>query len=244
MKHRIRRTDHFKLTRRKYYFNMKLYALIVAGGSGKRMGSELPKQYLELAGKPVLMRTLERFKAFDESIELITVLPENQLLFWAELQKKYSFDIPHTIVKGGKARFYSVRNGLNFVDVPGLVAIHDGVRPFVSIDTIKRCFQMAEKLGNAIPVIPPTDSMRMVTETGTVPVNRLKVKIVQTPQVFNAEIIKKAYRQDYLPEFTDDATVLEKTGVKINLIEGNRENIKITTPEDLVISSALLPGIL
>jgi 2-C-methyl-D-erythritol 4-phosphate cytidylyltransferase len=223
---------------------MKLYALIVAGGSGKRMGSELPKQYLELAGKPVLMRTLERFKAFDESIELITVLPENQLLFWAELQKKYSFDIPHTIVKGGKARFYSVRNGLNFVDVPGLVAIHDGVRPFVSIDTIKRCFQMAEKLGNAIPVIPPTDSMRMVTETGTVPVNRLKVKIVQTPQVFNAEIIKKAYRQDYLPEFTDDATVLEKTGVKINLIEGNRENIKITTPEDLVISSALLPGIL
>jgi 2-C-methyl-D-erythritol 4-phosphate cytidylyltransferase len=223
---------------------MKLYVVIVAGGSGKRMGSELPKQYLELAGKPVLMRTLERFKAFDESIELITVLPENQLRFWAELQKKYSFDIPHTIVKGGKARFYSVRNGLTFVDVPGLVAIHDGVRPFVSIDTIKRCFQMAEKLGNAIPVISPNESMRLVTETGSMPVNRFKVKIVQTPQVFNAEIIKKAYRQDYLPEFTDDATVLEKTGVKINLIEGNRENIKITTPEDLVISSALLPGIL
>ena len=223
---------------------MKLYAVIVAGGSGKRMGSELPKQYLELAGKPVLMRTLERFKAFDESIELITVLPENQLLFWAELQKKYSFDIPHTIVKGGKARFYSVRNGLNFVDVPGLVAIHDGVRPFVSIDTIKRCFQMAEKLGNAVPVISPTESMRLLTETGSRPVNRLNLKIVQTPQVFNAEIIKKAYRQDYLPEFTDDASVLEKTGVKINLIEGNRENIKITTPEDLVISSALLPGIL
>jgi 2-C-methyl-D-erythritol 4-phosphate cytidylyltransferase len=223
---------------------MKLYAVIVAGGHGKRMGSELPKQYLELAGKPVLMRTLERFKAFDESIELITVLPENQLRFWAELQKKYSFDIPHTIVKGGKARFYSVRNGLNFVVVPGLVAIHDGVRPFVSIDTIKRCFQMAEKLGNAVPVISPTESMRVLTETGSKPVNRMNVKIVQTPQVFNAEIIKKAYRQDYLPEFTDDASVLEKTGVKINLIEGNRENIKITTPEDLVISSALLPGIL
>jgi 2-C-methyl-D-erythritol 4-phosphate cytidylyltransferase len=223
---------------------MKLYAVIVAGGHGKRMGSELPKQYLELAGKPVLMRTLERFKAFDESIELITVLPENQLRFWAELQKKYSFNIPHTIVKGGKARFYSVRNGLNFVDVPGLVAIHDGVRPFVSIDTIKRCFQMAEKLGNAVPVISPNESMRVLTETGSKPVNRLNVKIVQTPQVFNAGIIKKAYRQDYLPEFTDDASVLEKTGVKINLIEGNRENIKITTPEDLVISSALLPGIL
>ncbi len=223
---------------------MKLYAVIVAGGHGKRMGSELPKQYLELAGKPVLMRTLERFKAFDESIELITVLPENQLRFWAELQKKYSFDIPHTIVKGGKVRFYSVRNGLKFVDTPGLVAIHDGVRPFVSIDTIQRCFQMAEKLGNAVPVISPTESMRIVSETGSAPINRMNIKIVQTPQVFNAEIIKKAYRQDYLPEFTDDASVLEKTGIKINLIEGNRENIKITTPEDLVISSALLPGIL
>jgi 2-C-methyl-D-erythritol 4-phosphate cytidylyltransferase len=223
---------------------MKLYAVIVAGGHGKRMGSELPKQYLELAGKPVLMRTLERFKAFDESIELITVLPENQLRFWAELQKKYSFNIPHTIVKGGKARFYSVRNGLNFVDVPGLVAIHDGVRPFVSIDTIKRCFQVAEKFGNAVPVISPIDSMRIITETGSTPVNRMNVKIIQTPQVFNAEIIKKAYRQDYLPEFTDDATVLERTGARINLIDGNRENIKITTPEDLVISSALLPGIL
>jgi 2-C-methyl-D-erythritol 4-phosphate cytidylyltransferase len=223
---------------------MKLYAVIVAGGHGKRMGSEIEKQYLELAGKPVLMRTLERFKAFDESIELITVLPENQLRFWAELQKKYSFEIPHTIVKGGKTRFYSVRNGLNFVDTPGLVAIHDGVRPFVSIDTIKRCFQMAEKLGNAIPVISPTESMRMVTGTGSEPINRLNIKIVQTPQVFNAEIIKKAYLQDYLPGFTDDATVLEKTGVRINLIEGNRENIKITTPEDLVISTALLPGIL
>jgi 2-C-methyl-D-erythritol 4-phosphate cytidylyltransferase len=223
---------------------MKLYAVIVAGGSGKRMGSEIPKQYLELAGKPVLMYTIERFKAYDESIEIITVLPENQLRFWADLQKKYSFDIPHTIVKGGRARFFSVRNGLKFVDVPGLVAIHDGVRPFVSSDTMERCFDMAEKLGNAIPVIPPTDSLRVVTEKGSKPLNRLNVRIVQTPQVFSADVIKKAYKQDYLPEFTDDATVVEKAGVKINLVEGNRENIKITTPEDLLISSALLPGIL
>jgi len=223
---------------------MKLYAVIVAGGSGKRMGSELPKQYLELAGKPVLMRTMERFKAFDKSIELITVLPENQLRFWAELQKKYSFDIPHTIVKGGKTRFYSVRNGLKFVDIPGLVAIHDGVRPFVSLETIRSCFQVAEKKGNAVPVVSPTESMRMLTETGSVPVNRMNMKIVQTPQVFKAELIKKAYGQDYQPQFTDDATVLEYAGGKINLVEGNRENIKITTPEDLLISSALLPGIL
>jgi 2-C-methyl-D-erythritol 4-phosphate cytidylyltransferase len=223
---------------------MKLYAVIVAGGSGKRMGAELPKQYLEIAGKPVLMHTLERFKAFSDSIEIITVLPENQLRFWGDLQKKYSFSIPHTLVKGGKARFFSVRNGLKFVDAPGLVAIHDGVRPFVSIDTIKRCFDTAERLGNAIPVIPPSDALRMLSDQGSMPVNRILVRQVQTPQVFHAELIKKAYEQDYLPEFTDDATVLEKTGVKINLVDGNRENIKITTPEDLIISAALLPTVL
>jgi 2-C-methyl-D-erythritol 4-phosphate cytidylyltransferase len=220
---------------------MKLYAVIVAGGTGKRMHAEIPKQYLELAGKPVLMHTLEKFKAFDASIEIITVLPENQLRFWGELQKKYSFDVPHTLVKGGKSRFFSVRNGLKFVETPGLVAIHDGVRPFVSLDTIKRCFETAEKLGNAIPVISPSDTLRIVSDEGSKTINRLQVKQVQTPQVFNAEIIKKAYLQEYMPEFTDDATVLERTGVKINLVNGNRENIKITNPEDLVISTALLP---
>ena len=222
---------------------MKLYALIVAGGSGKRMGAEMPKQYLEIAGRPVLMHTLERFKAFSDSIEIIAVLPENQLRFWGDLQKKYSFNIPHTLVKGGKARFYSVRNGLKFIEDPGLVAIHDGVRPFVSIDTIRRCFETAERLGNAIPVIPPSDALRMVSEQGSKPVNRLLVRQVQTPQVFHSALIKKAYQQDYLPEFTDDATVLEKTGTRINLVDGNRENIKITTPEDLIISAALLPSV-
>jgi 2-C-methyl-D-erythritol 4-phosphate cytidylyltransferase len=218
---------------------MRLYAVIVAGGSGKRMGADIPKQYLELAGKPVLMRTIERFKAFNDSIEIITVLPENQLRFWADLQQKHSFSIPHSLVKGGKIRFFSVRNGLKFVDVPGLVAIHDGVRPFVSTDTIKRCFETAEKYGNAIPVISPADSLRMVTDQGSTPINRLNVKQIQTPQVFDAGLIKKAYLQEYLPEFTDDATVLEKTGEKINLVEGNRENIKITNPEDLFIAQTL-----
>ena len=220
---------------------MKLYAVIVAGGTGKRMHAEIPKQYLELAGKPVLMHTLEKFKAFNNAIEIITVLPENQLRFWSELQKKYSFNIQHTLVKGGKTRFFSVRNGLKFVEIPGLVAIHDGVRPFVSVETIKRCFETAEKFGNAIPVISPSDTLRMVTDQGNTPINRLQVKQVQTPQVFNAELIKKAYLQEYMREFTDDATVLEKTGVKIHLVDGNRENIKITNPEDLVISTALLP---
>jgi len=220
---------------------MQLYVVIVAGGSGKRMGAETPKQFLELAGRPVLMHTIERFKSFNETIEIITVLPENQLRHWCELQEKYSFHIPQTLVKGGSHRFFSVRNGLKFVTIPGLVAIHDGVRPFVSIDTIKRCFETAERLGNAIPAISPTESLRIITDQGSVPVNRFHVKQIQTPQVFNAELIKKAYMQEYDPEFTDDATVLEKSGEKINLIEGNRENIKITNPEDLLISTALLP---
>ena len=222
---------------------MELYAVIVAGGSGKRMGANIPKQFLELAGRPVLMHTIERFKSFDPSIEIITVLPENQLRFWIDLQKKHSFTVPHTLVKGGSNRFFSVRNGLKFVNAPGLVAIHDGVRPFVSIDTIKRCFDTAEKFGNAIPSVSPAESLRIITEQGSLPVNRLHVKQIQTPQVFMAELIKNAYLQEYRPEFTDDATVLEKTGEKINLIEGNRENIKITNPEDLIISAALLQSI-
>ena len=222
---------------------MDLYVVIVAGGSGKRMGANIPKQFLELAGRPVLMHTIERFKSFDPSIEIITVLPENQLRFWIDLQKKHSFTVPHTLVKGGSNRFFSVRNGLKFVNAPGLVAIHDGVRPFVSIDTIKRCFDTAEKFGNAIPSVSPAESLRIITEQGSLPVNRLHVKQIQTPQVFMAELIKNAYLQEYRPEFTDDATVLEKTGEKINLIEGNRENIKITNPEDLIISAALLQSI-
>ena len=222
---------------------MQLYVVIVAGGSGKRMGAEVPKQFLELAGRPVLMHTIERFKSFSESIEIITVLPENQLRHWIDLQKKYSFTVPQTIVKGGSTRFHSVRNGLKFVNIPGLVAIHDGVRPFVSLDTIQRCFSVAEKLGNAVPAISPLNRSGWLPRQGNSPVNRMHVKQIQTPQVFNAELIKKAYLQDYRPEFSDDATVLEENGEKINLIEGNRENIKITNPEDLLISSALLSTI-
>jgi len=222
---------------------MQLYVVIVAGGSGTRMGAEIPKQFLELAGRPVLMHTIERFKAFDESIEIITVLPENQLRHWIELQEKYSFNVPQTIVKGGSARFFSVRNGLKFVNAPSLVAIHDGVRPFVSIDTIRRCFKAAEELGNAVPVVSPAESLRILTPNGNEPINRLIVKQIQTPQVFDAQLIKDAYSQNYSNEFTDDATVLEKTGLKINLIDGNLENIKITNPTDLLISSALLSTI-
>jgi len=223
---------------------MNLYAIIVAAGTGKRMGTDVPKQFLELAGKPVLMHTIERFWSFDESIKIITVLPGNQLNYWRDLQIKYSFDIPHTVETGGNFRFFSVRNGLKHVDIPGLVAIHDGVRPLVSIGTIKRCFEAAEKYGSAIPVISPADSLRIVTGKGSISVDRHNIRQTQTPQVFNAGLIKKAYLEKYDPAFTYDATVLEKTGKKIHLVEGNRENIKITNPEDLLISEALLKSIL
>jgi len=222
---------------------MNQYVLIVAAGTGKRMGSEIPKQFLEVAGKPVLMHTIGRFLAYNESIEIIVVLPEKQISYWTGLQKKYSFIIPHRIVKGGEKRFYSVRNGLASLGVRGLVAIHDGVRPLVSTNTIRRCFEAAAKHGSAIPVISPADSLRIVTDQGSVSVNRNHVKLVQTPQVFDTELIRKAYLQDYTSEFTDDATVLETAGEMVFLVEGNRENIKITSPEDLLIAEAFLPQV-
>jgi 2-C-methyl-D-erythritol 4-phosphate cytidylyltransferase len=219
---------------------MNLFALIVAGGSGRRMGSEVPKQFLELAGKPVLMRTIEKFKSYDEAFEIIVVLPLSQKEYWEALTGKYSFSVKHVIVAGGGSRFHSVKNGLNIISRDGLVAIHDGVRPLVSNDTIDRCIRTAQKYGNAVPVINPTDSLRIVTDHGTIPLKRLDARIIQTPQVFDTKLIKKAYLQDYSEEFTDDAIVLEKTGEIINLVDGNRENIKITTKEDLIISEALL----
>jgi 2-C-methyl-D-erythritol 4-phosphate cytidylyltransferase len=222
---------------------MDQYVIIMAGGTGTRMGTDIPKQFLKLAGKPLLMHTIERFHTFDETIKIITVLPDNQFGFWEELQKKYSFSISHTLVAGGSTRFLSVKNGLKEVDEKGMVAIHDGVRPLVTIDTIKRCFADAEKFGNAIPVISPSDSLRMITQQGNMPVDRQYLRIIQTPQVFDAKLIKKAYLQDYSPDFTDDATLLEKTGENIHLVEGNRENIKITNPEDLIIAEALFHSI-
>ena len=218
---------------------MQLYVIIVAGGSGTRMKSEMPKQFIELAGKPILMHTIEQFKAFDNSIEIITVLPGNQLQNWNYLQEKYSFTVPQTVVKGGRTRYHSVKNGLDFVSDTGLVAIHDGVRPLVSLETIVRCFETAEKLGNAVPVVEITESLRMIIDEGNSYIDRQKIRTVQTPQVFNAAIIKKAYNQTYKEAFTDDATLVETMGEKINLVEGSRENIKITTPLDILIANAL-----
>lgn len=222
---------------------MDRYALIVAGGAGRRMGSAIPKQFLELAGKPVLMRTAERFYSFDPSIRIIIVLPRDQFAYWNELIIIHSFNLTHSLAEGGLSRFESVRNGLAMVEDDSLVAIHDGVRPLVSTSTIGNCFAAAAEFGNAIPSVNPADSVRMVTGAGNMPVNRQFLRLIQTPQVFNARLIKKAYTTEFNPEFTDDAMVLEKSGEEIRLVEGNRENIKITNPEDLIVAETLFSSV-
>lgn len=213
--------------------------LIVAGGKGLRMESDLPKQFLPIGGKPVLMYTIEAFHRFDRTIKIILVLPKEQQTYWQELCAKHSFVIEHTVVDGGETRFHSVKNGLVCVD-SGLVGVHDGVRPFVSPEVIKRCYELAAIKKAVVPVIDMVETVRHITATGSETVNRNDYKLVQTPQVFDAELLKQAYAQEYTPFFTDDASVVEAMGVSVCLAEGNRENIKITTPFDLKISSVLV----
>lgn len=219
---------------------MKKYVIIVAGGSGKRMNSGIPKQFLLLNGKPVLMHTIDRFFKYDSTIKIILALPSSHIEKWEQLCTQHSYKVSHVVVMGGAERFYSVSNALQEVHEDGLVAVHDGVRPLVSIDTISRCFESADKNGNAIPCTDILESVRCVEELSNAPVDRTKYKLIQTPQIFFSGIIKNAYKQSYLSEFTDDASVVEKLGVKINLVEGNKENIKITTPLDFKIAELLL----
>ncbi len=215
-------------------------AIIVAGGKGERMQTTVPKQFLEIKGKPILMRTLEAFRNYDNNTQLILVLPSIQIDFWKQLCKKHAFNIEHLIVEGGGTRFQSVKNGLAVVDGQSVVAVHDGVRPLVSNDTISRCFDSAEKYHAVIPVVDLIDSIRETDETGNRAVDRNKYKLVQTPQVFLGSVLKKAYEQEFSSLFTDDASVVEMAGTKVLLVEGNRENIKVTTEIDLKIAEALL----
>jgi 2-C-methyl-D-erythritol 4-phosphate cytidylyltransferase len=221
---------------------MQKYAIIVAGGRGNRFKSELPKQFVELAGKPILMHSINAFYEYQNSLRINVVLPEDQFDLWSSLCEKYKFNLPHDLVKGGATRFHSVKNGLSLVEAEGLVAIHDGVRPLVDSETIHRCYQMAEDEGNAIPAVNLVDSMRQLESDDTnIHVDRSKYRLIQTPQVFKNELILKAFEQDYNLMFTDDASVLEAMypGI-IKLVEGNRQNIKITTPEDLLYAEAIL----
>jgi 2-C-methyl-D-erythritol 4-phosphate cytidylyltransferase len=217
------------------------HVIIVAGGSGKRMDADIPKQFLLLNGKPVLMHTCETFYKFDPTLSLIIVLPTEHFFTWKSLCKTHSFAIPHHIVEGGPERFYSVRNALRTIyPDESLVAIHDGVRPLVSHKTIQTAFDAALKHGNAIPVIPVIESVREQSSTGNHIIDRSKLHLIQTPQVFKSSLICKAYEQEYSSTYTDDASVLEKMGEKIVLTKGNPENIKITRPIDLIIAEALM----
>ncbi len=219
---------------------MERSVIIVAGGKGLRMGSELPKQFLPIGGRPVLMRTIETFHAFDPRLQIIPVLPVEQQAFWQELCKEYRFDVAHTVADGGETRFHSVKNGLALVRGEGLTGVHDGVRPFVSSEVIGRCYEEAAIHRTAVPVVDVVETLRQLTDEGSETVPRDRYKLVQTPQVFETELLRKAYEQVYRPSFTDDASVVEALGMKIHLVEGNRENIKITTPFDLKVGEALL----
>lgn len=220
---------------------MKKQVVIVAGGKGLRMNSSIPKQFIAVGGKPILMHTLETFYRFDSQIEIILVLPADQFDFWGELCQKYDFKIPFRLQRGGETRFESVKNGLQFVRKNALVAIHDGVRPFVNNDTLARCFSVAKEKGNAIPVTDIVDSVRSVDCQGVSrQEDREHLKLVQTPQVFLSDVLLSAYEQEFDSKFTDDASVVESLGVQMNLVEGNRENIKITTEFDLKIAPVLL----
>jgi len=219
---------------------MNKTAIIVAGGKGERMNADIPKQFLQIKGKPILIHTLEAFMNFDASLQLILVLPAAQFEFWKTLCKKHALNIPHQIVAGGQTRFQSVKNGLDAVKVPAIVAIHDGVRPLVSKETISRCFDAAAKFGAAIPTMDSIESIRFVDASGSKSVDRNAYKMVQTPQVFDAELLKKAYEQEFSVLFTDDASVVEAMGATVHLVDGNRENIKITTEFDLIVAERLL----
>lgn len=203
------------------------------------MKSPIPKQFLPLEGRPLLMHTIERFYSFDSSIELILVLPADYHSMWNKLCAEHPFAISHTLVAGGEERFHSVRAGLALVSGESLVAIHDGVRPLVSHDTIWRCYADAEEFGNAVPFVGPADSVRVVDGDDSKPLPRDDVRLIQTPQVFLSSLIIEAYDRSFNSSFTDDATVAEAAGIKIHLTHGNRENIKITTPEDLAVAHAL-----
>lgn len=218
----------------------KKFALIVAGGSGSRMNNNLLKQFLELAGKPVLMHTFDAFFRFDPNMEFILVLPEKEQKTWSELCRTFSFNIEHRVANGGATRFESVKNGLQLISEEGIVFIHDGVRPLVSLQTLTNCLQSAEIHGNALPVIPVSESVRYIDNSGNRSLDRSKYFLVQTPQTFRTAIIKAAYRQTFSDIFTDDASVLENTGQAIFTVEGNRENIKITYPEDLEFAEVLM----
>lgn len=218
---------------------MHKYAIIVAGGSGTRMGGDVPKQFQLLKGRSILWYTFKAFTDAYDDVQLILVLPENYLDKGEQIVKEFpSHRI--RITSGGATRFQSVKNGLQLVDAHSIVFVHDAVRCLASPKLIHRCAEMALEKGNAIPAISITDTIRMITASGNEQIDRDRLRIIQTPQTFFSNIIKPAFEQAYQESFTDEATVVEKTGVKINLVEGEMTNIKITRPGDLLVAERIL----
>jgi 2-C-methyl-D-erythritol 4-phosphate cytidylyltransferase len=218
------------------------YIIIVAGGKGLRMGSDIPKQFLPIGGKPVLMRTLERFREYSPTLQIILVLPKAQQEYWKELCQKHNFTVAYQLADGGETRFHSVQHGLALIpdDAEGVVGVHDGVRPFPSIEVIRNCYETAREKKAVIPVIPVVETVRHLKGETSETVPRNDYRLVQTPQTFDIQLLKAANRQPYNDGFTDDASVVEAFGFDITLVEGNRENIKITTPYDLKIAEVLI----
>lgn len=218
------------------------YAVIVAGGKGLRMGADVPKQFLPLNGLPVLMRTIKRFREYNHELRIIVVLPREQHEYWYELCRNYHFTDAYCVAEGGETRFHSVKNGLAMIpdDMDGVVGVHDGVRPFPSVSVIANCFETARRTGAAVPVTQVVDTLRALKD-GSISetVDRDNFRLVQTPQAFDIHLLKRAYEQPYSDHFTDDASVVEGLGERITIVEGNRENIKITTPFDLRIARVL-----
>jgi 2-C-methyl-D-erythritol 4-phosphate cytidylyltransferase len=227
------------------------YVIIVAGGKGLRMGSDIPKQFLPIGGKPVLMRSIERFHEYSADLQIILVLPKEQQEYWRQLCREYAFPLPQSgedgkgpylLADGGETRFHSVQHGLALIpdDAEGVVGVHDGVRPFPSTDVIRNCYEIARTAKAVIPVIPVVETVRHLEGDTSVTVPRGDYRLVQTPQCFDIQLLKTANHQPYNDGFTDDASVVEAFGHPVTLVDGNRENIKITTPYDLTIAEALV----
>jgi 2-C-methyl-D-erythritol 4-phosphate cytidylyltransferase len=217
----------------------KFSVIITAGGIGKRMGGDLPKQFLELNNLPMLMHTIRVFHDFDSSAQLILTLPAEWQEYWATLCAKHQFNIPHQVVDGGKERYHSIQNALNYCQ-GDYVAIHDGVRPFVDQKTLMNCWNGVQEFGAVIPVLALKESLRKVGENESNSVNRSEFRIVQTPQCFKKDILLVAYQKSFHEGITDDASLVEEAGYVIHLVEGNEQNIKITTPTDLRFADFLL----
>ncbi len=223
-----------------YICLVKKTVIIVAGGTGRRMGGDMPKQFLPIAGKPMLVHTIQAFIRYDKLADIVLVLPEAYMTFWEQRCQAEGFELPCRVVVGGPTRFHSVKRGLECCRPDGLIAVHDGARPLVGRDTIARCFERAGQTGAAMPVVPLTDSLRRIgSQTGRA-CDRAHYVLVQTPQVFAGNLLMQAYRQEYNPAFTDDASVVEAFGHPVTTVEGERENIKVTTPFDLKIAEIIL----